>query len=411
MNLFIISVGNELLSGRTVDTNSNLISKSLAAIGIETTGKLSVPDEKRAIMEAICFARRMADTIIITGGLGPTPDDVTVEAIAEFLGEKLVFHEDVLNRMKEHFDSRRLVMPENNIRQAYLPESAIPIPNSIGTAPGLFIKKDSKRIFAIPGFPSEMEAMLKRFIIPELSDTGELPERFELFSTAQIPESQILATLEKKLSRDSLMRIRFYPSYTGVNLYVPKETATIVRELLSDYIVANSEKKLEQVIGEILRARGQSLSVAESCSGGMLASRIVSVPGSSDYFLSGIVSYSNEAKKKLLGVREETLRKFGAVSPETAAEMAEGARKIHNCDFALSTTGIAGPTGGTKEKPVGLVYIGFATKKGGFVRRYFIPSERNIFRLKTTQAALNILWVYLTGRWGHYKFLDGSEEI
>ncbi|MCD6098105.1 CinA family nicotinamide mononucleotide deamidase-related protein [bacterium] len=411
MNLFIISVGNELVSGRTVDTNSNLISKSLSAIGVETVGKISVPDEKKAIKEAIQFAIGRADAVIITGGLGPTPDDVTVEAISEFLGEKLVFHKDVLDSIREHFDSQGLVMPENNIRQAYLPESATPIPNNVGTAPGLFIKKDGKRIFAIPGFPSEMEAMLNGFIIPKLSGTEELTERFESFSTAQVPESQILTMLEKKLSKSSLKQIRFYPSYTGINLQVPKETAPAVRELLSDYIVANGEKKLEQVIGEILRTRGQTLSVAESCSGGMLASRIVSVSGSSDYFLAGIVSYSNEAKKKLLGVREETLRKFGAVSPETAAEMAEGARKIHNCDFALSTTGIAGPTGGTREKPVGLVYIGLATKEGWSVRRYFMPSERNIFRLKTTQAALNILWVYLTGRWGRYKFLDGSEEI
>ena len=412
----IITIGDEILRGKIIDTNSAWLAKKLFLLGVDVIHHQTVPDRLDAISKALSYVDE-ADIIITTGGLGPTPDDATRKALSKFLGKKLIFHEEIAKTIEERFIKRGIKMPEVNLVQAYLPEGGIALENPEGTAPGIFVEWQGKLIFLLPGPPREMQAVYH-------SVEKILRERFKakkvlnaIFKTIGVPESVINEWIQGKQIPQGA-QISYYPSLRGVDVFIVAseesvldETKNILSKILGKYTFSHSEEeRIEKVIGELLRKRGQTLATAESCTGGMLASWIVDIPGSSDYFLGGVVSYSNEAKMRFLGVSEENLIKYGAVSPQVAFEMSSGVRDRFQATFGIGITGIAGPTGATPTKPVGLVYISVASPEKVWVRKYHFVGGRNAVRTRSATAALNMLWVALKyGELEDYPFEDGGE--
>ncbi len=345
---------------------------------------------------------------IITGGLGPTHDDITKPALVKFFGDKLITDEKVLEHVKNIFSSRNLRMPEVNSGQALVPYGSKVIWNANGTAPGIWMEKNDKVFIAMPGVPFEMKPMFDNEILPLLRKkfSGQIKKILlqKTFLTTGIGESTLSEMLGdiKELTGES--KLAFLPSSVGVRLRVnvagknENEAGEKLKEIeykiiakAGEYVYGINDDELEKVIGDILRRRKMTLSVAESCTGGMISSKIVSIAGSSDYYAGGICSYSNKEKISLLKVSEATLIKYGAVSEETAMEMAKGVRELMQTDYAISTTGIAGPSGGSEEKPVGLVWIGFSDKEKTYAKDFLFGDnrERNIQR--ASQRALEIL--------------------
>ena len=412
----IITIGDEILRGRIIDTNSAWLAKKLFLLGVDVIHHQTVPDRLDAISKALSYVNE-ADIIITTGGLGPTPDDATRKALSKFLGKKLIFHEEIAKTIEERFIKRGIKMPEVNLVQAYLPEGGIALENPEGTAPGIFVEWQGKLIFLLPGPPREMQAVYH-------SVEKILRERFKskrvlnaIFKTIGVPESVINEWIQGKQIPQGA-QISYYPSLRGVDVFIVareesvlNETKNILSKILGKYTFSHrEEERIEKVIGELLRKRGQTLATAESCTGGMLASWIVDIPGSSDYFLGGVVSYSNKAKMKFLGVSEENLMKYGAVSPQVAFEMSSGVRDRFQATFGIGITGIAGPSGATPTKPVGLVYISVASPEKVWVRKYHFVGGRNAVRTRSATAALNMLWVALKyGELEDYPFEDGGE--
>ncbi len=393
MRTELIIIGDEILQGRTIDTNSAYIGQKLEQIGISVSKKIVVKDEKAEIEKALKSALDETDIIITAGGLGPTKDDITKYTIASSLNKKLVLDPKILEKVKEHFRKRGIKMPPINKNQALIIEGSKPLPNPIGTAPGMFIEYKKKLIFSLPGVPSELKAIFEDSIIPILKqrDLGT-PIYQKILRTTGIAESEIAEKLE------SIENLAFLPSYKGVDIVIKTQNSKLktqkekkVKEVLGDIIYGEGDEKLEEVVGNLLKERNLTISVAESCTGGLIMNRIVNVPGSSDYFKGGIVAYSNYIKQKILLVNTVTLQKFGAVSKETAIEMANNVREILGTDIGISATGIAGPGGATKDKPVGLVYIALATKKKAPVKRHLFTGTREIIRERTAQASLDMI--------------------
>ena len=415
-NAVIITIGDEILRGRIVDTNFSYLAKRLYLMGIDVQIHYTVPDSEEWVWAALSEATERADIVITTGGLGPTPDDATRKGLARFLGKKLVFDNRIAQKIRAYFQRRNIPMPESNLVQAYLPEGAVPLENDEGTAPGIFARKDSKMIFMLPGPPNEMRAVF-RSVELILKREIALPERHtKIYRTIGVPESVLYEWIAAEEIAGA--SISYYPSLRGVDIYVvagskqslDRATAALDKILLPHSYSFTEDERIEKVIGDMLRERKQTLAVAESCTGGKLAGWIVDIPGSSDYFLGGVVSYSNEAKETFLGVRHEDLLEHGAVSSPVARQMAEGAKKHFGSDYGIGITGIAGPTGGTPKKPVGLVYISVATPERTFVRRYVFNGNRDAVRTRSAATALLMLWVALkAGDLTKHDFQDGGE--
>lgn len=400
----IISIGNELLSGNTVNTNATFISKRLHEHGILTVYAQVVGDRKDSILAALKLAVTRADVVLLTGGLGPTHDDITKKVIAGFFNKKLIFDEKIYMEVKERFAKRGIPMPEINRNQALVPAGVQLMANPIGSAPGMIFRPGEKLIFVMPGVPREMKAMMNESVIPLLKELcPECQVKVDLFRTTGIPESAIYEKLEKDLPNYSSYEIAFLPKFTGVDLRIIRKKddiknekkfqrfAKILQKSIGDYIYSSENIELEAVIGNLLREKQLSLSVAESITGGLIQDKITNISGSSEYFLGGVVVYSNEAKMRLLDVNKSSLQKFGAVSETVAREMVEGVRKKFGSDIAVSTTGIAGPTGATDTKPVGLVYIGISDKNGTRVKKYQFGNDRNINKARSAQAAIEMI--------------------
>jgi len=415
----ILTVGDEILRGRILDRNFQWLSRQLFNMGIEVVYHEIVPDKLENLVTAFKNGVLRADIIITTGGLGPTPDDITRNALANFLNVKMIYHKEIEEKNRIRFSTRGLVMPENNRIQCYVPENGIAVNNPEGTAPGIFYKQNKTLILLLPGPPVEMKVVFenaKSLFKIELSNAQKY---IFTFKTIGVPES-ILESWISKLPIPKGVEISYYPSLKGVDIVASvdnhsqiSEINEILDKLLNKYTFSRTEsERIEEVIGKILKDRGETLSVAESCTGGMLASRIVDIPGSSNYFFGGIVSYSNEVKRNFLGVSQNNLIKYGAVSPKVAVQMAIGIKKNIMSTYGIGITGIAGPDGGIPEKPVGLVYISLATPDKVYVRKYTFVGSRNTIRTRTTTAALNMLWVIL--KWGdiiNYRFEDGGKFI
>ncbi len=410
----IISIGDEILIGQTINTNAAYIGEKLTSIGFEVVRNFTVGDVKDDILQVLSDAEKISDFIFITGGLGPTHDDITRTCIIQYFNTKLTFHEETFERIKKLFERRNIPMPEINRDQAMVPEIARIIPNDFGTAPGYDIRKNGKRFFIMPGVPHEMKGMMENTILPELKSFIQSKGIYynqKILYTTGIPESALYTKLQdlKPLFED--VKVAFLPSQFGVkirlsvrsndenlNLQKIKSLEKKIFERVGEYVYSDEELTLEEIIGKILTEKKLKIAIAESCTGGMICNRITNVAGSSNYFERGVVSYSNESKIQILGVSPDTIKKFGAVSEQTAIEMARGVRKISNAHIGISTTGIMGPTGATETKPVGLVFIGYSDENLEFAKQFNFADNRIRNKERTSQAALELLWRMLTGK-------------
>jgi nicotinamide-nucleotide amidase len=399
-------VGTELLLGQIVDTNSAYLAQQLARLGIDLHHKTTVGDNLGRLTAALREGLARADVIILTGGLGPTQDDLTGQGIADAVGEDLVLDEPSAERIRARFAARGLPLQDSHFRQARLPRSAQAIPNPVGTAPGILLERDGRAIIAMPGVPAEMVAMFEESVIPYLRKRagGDRVIESRVLQFSGIGESfleaRLLDLIEKQtnptiapLAKTGEVHLRITASAPDVDTAraMIAEVEKEVRARVGEHLFAVDETRLEALVGQELRAAGRTLAVAESCTGGLIGSRLTEVPGSSDYFLGGVVTYADAAKRALLGVSPETLAAHGAVSEETARAMAAGVRQVLGADFGLAVTGVAGPTGGTPEKPVGLAYLALAGPDGVACERHSLFGDRQGIRHRASQAALFLL--------------------
>ena len=406
MNAEILSVGTELLLGEIVDTNASYLSQQLAELGIDVYHRQTVGDNLARLTEAITTALRRADVVILTGGLGPTDDDLTREAIAAAAGRPLHRVPASEQHLREFFTARGRPFTASNLKQADAPEDAQHLENVCGTAPGIFLEWEGKLIFAAPGPPTELREMTERSILPLLRETLHLTDRLYTRSLllADLGESMVADLLREVIDHQTDPTIAVYAAPAQVRLRLATKASSEeaaaarlapvearLREILGQHVFGVDDESMAEVIGRLLRERGQTLAAAESCTGGLIASRITDVPGASDYFVTGVVAYANETKVRLLGVPREIIEQHGAVSEECARAMAEGVRADSNAAYGVATTGIAGPTGGTPEKPVGLVYIAIADQEGTICQRLNWPGTREQFKSRVAQMALSLL--------------------
>ncbi len=409
----IISIGDELLIGQTVNTNAAWLGRKMSEIGIPVVSVMTIGDEPGAIRTALHEAMQSADIVLMTGGLGPTHDDITKAVVADYFRRKLVLDEHLLEKLRQAFASRGLEFVDSNKGQAMIPEGTQIFPNRVGSAQGMLFEQDGRYCLVMPGVPREMEYIMTRgggLAFFESITTGEVIVH-HTWRTTGIAESILYERLGDMAELERYGKIAFLPKYTGVDIrltvHAPTRDAAqeriaaadrLIRAQAGKYIFGTGDDLIEAAIGSMLAKDKLRLAVAESCTGGLIARRITDIPGSSAYFTGGVVAYSNEQKMALLGVAPDTLEKHGAVSEETAREMAVGVREKMRADYALSITGIAGPTGGTEEKPVGLVFIGLAHPGGVEVKRRQFGKDRTINRERSAQAALHLLYQVLVDR-------------
>lgn len=401
----IIAVGSELLTHSKIDTNSLYITEQLNALGIEVRRKLIVGDDRARLTEAIQHAIEHVEIVILTGGLGPTEDDLTRDAVAAALGRKLVFSEQIRAGIEERFRRFQRKMADINLRQAYLVEGAEPLENPRGTAPGQWIELDRQIIMMLPGPPGELKPLFANECVPRL--LRHLPPqviRTRLFRVAGIGESDLDALIAPVYTKFSNPATTILAGAGDIQVHLRARAATAeeadallaeiapaIEQLLGDRIYSHTGESLEAVVGNRLRERGATLSVAESCTGGMLAERITSIAGSSDYFVGGFLVYSDRMKIELLGVDAALIAEHSAVSEEVARAMAEGARNRSGSTYAISVTGEAGPDSATGAPP-GTVFIGFAGPDSRVdARQVHLPGDRNRVRMLATQSALDFL--------------------
>ena len=404
----IIAIGDELLCGQTLDTNSHWISAELDKAGIPVKRRVTVGDQREEILKAFAEAEQRAQVILITGGLGPTPDDLTKPCLAEYFNCELKINEEALAEITEFFRRRGRELTELNRQQAALPTASVKITNPIGTAPGMWFDKGTRVFMSMPGVPHEMKKMVTEQVIPRLRDKYTLPViHHTIIRTAGLGESFLVDRIsEWENSLPAHFKLAYLPGISEVKLRLTgtgpslskleveaKALTGRLELIVGEYIYGYGEGTIEATIGELLRTKGLTLAIAESCTGGYLSHLITSVPGSSDFFLGGMVAYSNQAKNTLLGVNSETLSTHGAVSEATIIEMANQARLRFHADIGVATSGIAGPDGGTDEKPVGTVWIAFSDKHETTARRLQFTKDRMLNVRLASAAVLNMIRV------------------
>ncbi len=413
MNAHIITIGDEILIGQILNTNAAYIGRQLSDIQIDVQKTSVVPDNEEMIMQEFKDCLDKNDLVVVTGGLGPTHDDVTRECVVKFFHTELVKDKEVLEDIKILLKKRSLKMTKVNENQALVPKVAVAINNHLGTAPGMWIEKDGKIFIVMPGVPYEMQAMMKLFVIPKLEEkvkNREFIVKRDTLQSTGIPESVLyekLGDLDKLLNG---AKLAFLPNQYGVKLRITAtaeneelaqnkitEVEQKIRSLVGRFIFSREEESLEQVIARLLIERGLTIAVAESCTGGNMSNILTNINGSSVYFERGIVSYSNASKVEILNVNEDIIAEYGVVSLEVARQMAEGVKAISGTDLGLSVTGIMGPTGATTDKPVGLVFIGICDDKVCTAKKFMFGDDRIINKQRTTQAALDMVRRFLLG--------------
>lgn len=400
MKAELISVGTELLLGEVLNTDAEFLSEQLSVLGINVYYQTVVGDNKERLTECLENSLSRADAVIVSGGLGPTPDDITKEVIAEAVDEKLVLDNESLDRIKEYFRYTKREMPKSDIKQAMMPEHCIILRNNNGTAPRCIIEKNGKIVIMLPGPPNELKPMFLESVMPYLRTKTEKTLYTHTFKLFGIGESKVAELLRDMMEMGTNPTLAPYAETAGVRLRLAamasdsasgelliKNARERIIEVLGEYIYAEEDKTLPQTVVDMLVKKGISVSAAESCTGGMFAKMIVDIPGCSDILSESFITYSNEAKMKYLGVRSETLEKFGAVSEETAKEMAEGAARTAASDIGVGITGIAGPGGGTEQKPVGLVWVAVCFGGKTETRKLNLKGNREKVRYS---AALNV---------------------
>jgi len=415
MNVHILTIGDELLIGQVIDTNSARMARFLQEIGGKVTGKTAVGDHHADIVKALKMATQSEDIVLVTGGLGPTKDDITKKALVEFYGTGFVFHEPTFDRITRIW--QRLGRPVSDAvkDQCWMPQNAEILPNKMGSAPGMWFDENNKVVVSMPGVPFEMEYLMEHEVIPRLQKRfHSLPTAHRTLLTAGEGESTIaeyLKDFEEQLPEP--VKLAYLPAIGRVRLRltVTHPDETFVQKILTekfrqmenllppDLIAGYDDDTLEGVIGKILIEKKHTLSTAESCTGGYLAHLITAVPGSSAYYLGSVVSYANEVKMNQLGVRRATLESFGAVSGQTVLEMVAGANSLLKTDIAIATSGIAGPDGGTPEKPVGTAWIAVGDRERTVTKKLQLGKDRMRNIQYTGYFALNLLRLFLLGKY------------
>lgn len=404
MKAEIISIGTEILLGEIVNTNSQYIAKELADLGIDTYYQSVIGDNENRLSEAYEKAFKRSDLIITTGGLGPTKDDLTKEVAAKVLNRELILHKESLKNIEKRFSRRGLKVNEGNRKQAFFPEEAIILDNPNGTAPACIIEEEGKKLILLPGPPREMIPLFEKEVIPYLKKFQDKVFVFKVLNISGIGEGHMEEEIIDIINNQTNPTVAPYAKSHALTLRIAasgptKEDAekliipveNQIRNRLGDNIYGEGNTTLENTVGEMLIKNKLTIATAESCTGGLLSGRLINYAGISSSFIEGVVTYSNQSKKKLLDVKHETLEKHGAVSEEVAKEMAEGIAKLANTDIGISITGIAGPKGDTKDKPVGLVYIGLYLKGKIKVKKINLNGNRNRIRNMITTYALDFL--------------------
>ena len=408
----IIAVGTELLLGNIVNTNARDISQALSAVGVNVFWHTVVGDNPQRLKDALDVARKRADIIITTGGLGPTYDDLTKQTICEAFGKPLVLHQDILDDLKVFFEKNvHMKMPSNNLQQAELPDGCTVFDNPVGTAPGCAFEADGVHVLMLPGPPFEMLTMLKGHVVPYLRNLSSEVIVSHDIMTFGLGESPMEELMREKMSRMENPSLATYAKPSEVRLRATAKAASIeeaeamlapvvkdVTDFLGDYVYGVDVSSLEETCFRLLKEKGMTLATAESCTGGRVAERMTALPGVSAVYRGGVVSYWTSVKADVLGVPKETLDAHGAVSEETARAMAEGARGITGADIAVSVTGVAGPDPDERGVPVGIVYIGLATPDGTFCRPLNLGKRRrDRIQDLSSNHALDVVRRYLTG--------------
>lgn len=406
MRAIIITIGDELLIGQTIDTNSAWIGSELSKAGFDIFRKISIHDNRSDILETLEEVTGKAEIVLVTGGLGPTSDDITKQTICELFNSKLILNNEVLKMIEELIRRRGTSMNENNRRQALVPDTCQVLYNAMGTAPGMLFEKDKTVFVFMPGVPYEMKYIMTEHVLPILKKRFSSPfiihRNIMTYGVSEARLAELLTGFEDSLPGD--IRLAYLPS-SGINKLrltatgpdrqvLNEKVEEQVKKLygtIPDLIYGEDEKSLEMVIGELLKERKQTLSTAESCTGGKIAQMITSIPGSSAYYKGSVIAYDNSVKRDLLEIPEEMLIKYGAVSEKVVENMAKGVIKLLKSDYSAATSGIAGPDGGTDLKPVGTIWIAVSSQKGTVTERHVFGNDRNLNITRFSIAALNLL--------------------
>lgn len=404
MRAEIITVGTEILLGDIVNTNAQFLAKELANLGIEVYYQGSVGDNEKRLLEVFDESLKRSDLVITTGGLGPTKDDITKEVAAKYFNQELIFNEASFKQLKKYFKDRNLELSNNNLKQIYFPKDAIILENLNGTAPGAILSKDNKTIIVMPGPPKEMKLMFENGVRPYLEGLTNTILKSKTLRIFGMGESLVENKLMDLIKNQSNPTIAPYVGNGDVTLRITAKAQDEekaykliepieyeIRNRLNKFVYGEGNTSIEEIVSKMIVENNLTISTAESCTGGMVSSSLINYPGISSVFMEGCVTYSNESKISRLGVKKETLDKCGAVSEQTAKEMAIGIAKNFNTNIGLSTTGIAGPEGGTKDKPVGLVYAGIYINGKTIVKKYEFKGSRQEIREKATKTLLNDL--------------------
>lgn len=406
----MLTIGDEILYGQIVDTNAQWMSVELSKVGIKVIRKTTVGDRESEILKAFEEAESRADIVLITGGLGPTSDDLTKPCLSKYFNCPLAIHEEALRSVTEFFTSRGRTLTEINRQQAALPVCSTYIPNPVGTAPGMWFERDNKVFMSMPGVPHEMKKMMTEQVLPRLIKKYQLPVIVhQIIKTAGIGESMLAEKIEPwEKSLPSHIGLAYLPNLGEVKLRLTgmgedrtkleheiQELTEKLKPYIESFIYSYKDESLEEVIGSMLRERKMSIAVAESCTGGYLSHLITSVPGSSEYFLGSIIPYAYEIKMRQLGVKPETLEKYGAVSEQTIVEMANLVRAKFNTDIGVATSGIAGPGGATPDKPVGTVWIAYSDRHQTVAKKLQLSKERMLNIRMSSTAVLNLIRISL----------------
>lgn len=408
----VITIGDEILFGQTLDTNTQWIGTQLSDAGISIIRKTSVGDIREEILKSLKEASQRADIILITGGLGPTKDDITKKTLAEYFDTPLILNEQALREVAALFASRNRSMTPTNAKQAELPEACKMISNTMGTAPGMWFDHEGKVYVSMPGVPYEMKTMMLQSVMPMIRQKFQLPVIYHrMIQTVGIGESWLSDRIEHwETSLPSHIKLAYLPHFGRVRLrltafgddyqVLEKEVDKEVEKLLpliNQYVYGFGDLSLEEAVGQLLLKNKQTIATAESCTGGHVAHTITSIAGSSEYFEGGMIPYSNNLKIKVLGVKKDTIETYGAVSEQTVAEMAQQVRALYQTDYGIATSGVAGPGGGTPEKPVGTVWIAVAGAQGTYTKKLSLTQDRALNIQYTTVNVLNLLRSALIG--------------
>jgi nicotinamide-nucleotide amidase len=410
MKAEIISIGSEILRGQITDTNANFIAQKLAELSIDLNYISAVGDNQKMLLSLLKKALSRSDLIITTGGLGPTEDDITYQVIAKTLHLKLIKSPEAEKNLKRILHSIKIKLSPSNLKQAYLPEGAKVIINKYGTAPAMILEKDNKILSSFPGVPYEMKKLIEENLIPYLKEKfpPSVIKKSKTLKITGLGEASVNELIRNYINEQTNFSFGIYANPEDIQIQITTQAPTEkevdqllqfssnqLTKILGNYVYGTDQQSLEEVVGNLLKAKNIKVAVAESCSGGMLGEMITNIPGSSEYFQGGVISYNAKIKEGLLKVPQEIIKKYGEVSEQVARLMAEGVRKCCYSDIGISITGIAGPGGATEKKQVGLVYMALANGKKTLIQKHQLFGNRQQIRLRASSRALNLLRMYL----------------